>query len=285
MPDLIRTLRSIKPSLDQKRVIPTRAWSPLSAYTRMDKAKLAIKLASLSMVDHRNLEQEKLSIDSTIDNYTRELKTHKKKSKELEEKIAHARNSNNPLIKQKEIDRIMNNLLIQHFEFVDPAVTVFTTEFIKKGTRVLGIFRIWIDWSKPDPGDGGGVRIINVYKRTPGYDHPCISSGKLCMGDAAETIKKHFRERNVYILLETLIAFLVSENVSHGYIRTWENWSSQCSRLTKELTFADLGIQPGTSMNGANATRIMGELINQLNQQYQIDNHGDLQEAQSIGAI
>lgn len=263
MANLISTLRTIKPSLEEKRIIPTKVWSPLSSFSKMNKEQLAVKLAALSRIDSARYLKEKIELESRVDRYTREVKDAKRRLKESIEKIESIKSASTIESKKKEIERIMNNLLVQHFEYVEPGVTVFTTEFIKKDKRILGIYRIWIDWSIDDARRA--IRIFNVYKRTPGYDHPCISNGKLCMGNSESVILQHFREKNVYVLVETLIAFLVSENISHGYIRDWDSFDRQCSKLTAPFKFEDKDVRPNTSSNGVDWVRAMRELEADIN--------------------
>ena len=98
------------------------------------------------------------------------------------------------------------------------------------------------------------------------------------MGTAESTIQKHFQEKNVYILLETLIAFLVSENVSHGYINNWDAWSNQCSKLKKEFKFSELYITPKNYSSGGVTSSIMNEIIERLNKEYVVNSHGMLEE-------
>lgn len=262
MTNLAQTLRSIKPVLEEKKIIKTKSWSLHSSVHKLDSETMARKLASISVSDLGDLERQRDSVGRDVSSYTTALRDRKKALVEIEKKIEYAKKANDVSEKKKEIDRIMNNLLIEHYEFVEPVVTIFTTEFLKKGLRIMGVYRIWIDWSKDSAGSA--IRIINVYKRAGTYDHACISNGSLCMGNSRDVIEQNFKERNVFALLETLISFIVSEDVHSGYIHSWEDWDRQATKNTRELTFESCGIRPGTSGRAVDIQRISRQIESQL---------------------
>lgn len=251
---LISFLQQAGPASAEKVGLTTPNSSFALSLPPLDLDSTAKKVAELDLKSLRSLARDRETALENANQYARKVRELRAVLLELDRRIS-VFGDEEKFVKErkKQLDQVFKNLLISHVEYVENNVTIFTTQFLKKQQRLLGIFRIWIDWNASS--SSSGISILNFYKRNGGCDHPCISGGRLCMGTAAETIEKHFREKNVFVLLETLMAFLLSENVSHGYIKSWSTWLSGRRAVPRGFSFDSQGIRPVTTRPSPPITR------------------------------
>jgi hypothetical protein len=240
---LIQFLQQSGPAAAEKAGIVSKQIDILTKLPEFDLTSIAKKVAELDLTALRALMQQK-------ENSLRDFNSSMRKAKELrvqltglDKELEGFKNTQKVVDeRKKQLDKIFEKLLIRHAEYIENNVTVFTTEFLRKGPRQLGIFRIWIDWNKSYVRDA--IRVVNFYKRNGGNDHPCISNGELCMGTAETTLRDHFQQKNLFILLETIMAFLLSEDISKGYIKNWDTWLRGCRKVSSDFSFSTLNIRP-----------------------------------------
>ena len=240
---LISFLQQAGPASAEKVGLTTPNSSFALSLSPLDLDSTAKKVAELDLKTLRSLTRDKETALTRANEHARALREIRTILLQLDQRIS-VFGDEEKFIKERkrQLEQIFKNLLIVHVEYVENNVTIFTTQFLKKQQRLLGVFRIWIDWNATDAYNG--VRVLNFYKRNGGCDHPCISGGRLCMGTAAETLEKHFREKNIFVLLETVMAFILSEDVSHGYIKSWSTWLSGRRAIPRGFSFDSMGIRP-----------------------------------------
>jgi hypothetical protein len=233
----------IRQILEDKDVLPKRAWSPSFDFRFTAREDFAKKIINTVIADVSILEHRRNEIGTSVNLLQDEVRRKRKELEDTEKRLEAVKSSFSVEGKQQEIDRIMSNLLIQGYEFRDPAVTIFTTEFLRKENIILGVFRIWIDWSKRNASEA--LAIINVYKGAGHNDHPCLSNGRLCLGNFSTPLEAAYKEKNLFVLLETVMAFLAQENPPSGYYHSWAEWNRSTAKRDKNFDFSSYGIRPG----------------------------------------
>lgn len=232
MSQILQTIRRYGPEITQKYKFPV-ADIKVSVFKNLPEMQLDEAAKGLTVTDLSTihaLTSEKDSVGREINNLSDMLRQKKEQLQRVQRQLEAASDIEKSLdIKKKELQRILETLAIKHVEFIRPGVTIFTTEMLKINDDILGIFRIWIDWNAPNFRDA--IRVVNVYHRNCGHDHPCISGGGICMGNAEEAFRQNFQKRDVYALVESIVSFLISPNVSHGYITRWPDFFEDCEKV------------------------------------------------------
>jgi len=239
---LLQFLRTSGPEVAEKAGLlkTTNIFDRLQDF---DINKISRQVAELDLVALRSLLSDKKRASEEFNNNSRKIRELRETLKSLEQRIEVYKDVDKIVdARKKQLNKIFKNLFIHHVEYVENNVTIFTTEFLKIKDRQLGIFRIWIDWNKSDARSA--IRVINFYKRNGQNDHPCVQNGQICMGNADQSIREHYAQKDLFVLLETIISFLLSENISRGYIREWSVWLKGCGRVAHDFSFSSLNIRP-----------------------------------------
>lgn len=261
MAAISRSLNSIKNDLINKKILSSAAWSLPTTFSKTDEKQLKKTIAALPFLEMSVILREKRQLEENINYLTNDLKNRKVQLKKALEKMEEI----DKLIKSQDVykpfEKIIEQFPIKHVEILGALTTVFTTELIKKDDRVVGSFRIFIDWTKSSWENAVVVR--NLYKSDGGYDHPCISSGRICSGTATTTFRECFLKKDIYGLVEALISFIVSDDVHAGFIRSWNDFHTRAS--IRKVTDINFGQSFGSSLpNGASARETLQEIISKL---------------------
>lgn len=213
-----------------------------------DIKKITVRLAAVKINTNSSLLSLKEDRQRKLQDLTKTLRATKEELEKVEKQLDSVSNIEKliPDIEKQLMD-IMNKLPIAHIELKETATTVFTTQLIKKGNQLRGVYRIYIDWLAD--GHSRALRINNIYKRVgTGYDHPCVSGRSICMGNADPTFRKLFAEKSVYELVEAIIIFLISDTVGNGYIHSWSDWLKQARKVNPQREFNSfMGVGPNTN--------------------------------------
>lgn len=243
MNNLVSSLQNIKNDIRRKKIFSKLRFSLPSNLPKEDFKRDAKKLSKFINIDLVALLKTRKSVDVDIQSYTKALRDKKKRAKLIDTKLKAFKGKNIEKNIYKYFNKIIDKLPVEHVELIDPAVTIFTTSIFKKEDKIMGAYKIWIDWGKQQHGDA--IRIVNLHHDAGGHPHPCVGSdGRICEGNAGMTFQKYYREKDIYNLLESLIGFLLSDNINSGYITRWESFFSQLQDKDMETVFSRRRIVP-----------------------------------------
>lgn len=241
--NLVSSLASIKRDIDRKKIFRSVAFSLPANLPKENLNKVSKDLSKKIVIEKVEIEKNVEVKRKEIQQYTSALRDKKRMVTQLEERLEKMNKKDVEGDVSKSFDKIMKHLPIEHIQFVEPAVTIFTTSIFKKNNKIMGAYRIWIDWAYKRHSDA--IRVVNIHNEAGSHPHPCIgSSANLCEGNATNELKKYYDSKNIYDLVEALIAFLLSDNVTSGYITSWNRWFEQLHDVDPDTVFSRRSIRP-----------------------------------------
>lgn len=243
MQNLTNALYNLKNEFRRKHIFTDQEFSLPSNLPKQDAKSNSLELAKVIDRDKAKLLQSLRYKENDIQNYTRSLRDIKKQKAEIDEKLSKFKDDNISKELYKQLNLITKKLPIEHIEFVNPSVTIFTTSVFKKYDKIMGSYRIWVDWSYDNVSYA--LRIVNVHHDSDGHPHPCVNtSGQVCMGNAHSVFTKYYRSRDLYHLIEAITGFIVADDIQAGYITQWDRWFSHLNEHDSNTIFTRRGIAP-----------------------------------------
>lgn len=243
MSGLVTSLYTIKSDIQRKRLFRQGTFALPSDLPKEDLDKVSKDLSKKIIIERTELSHLIKQQDENIQRYMEEVRQRRKKKEEAEQKLLKFNEKDIERDITKHFDRILKALPIEHIEFVQQAVTIFTTSVLKKHNKIMGSYRIWIDWNCAVHSDA--IKVVNIHHEAGNHPHPCVgSSANICEGNASVTFRKYYDEKNIYDLVESIIGFLLSEDVTNGYITSWDRWFEQLNVVDPKTVFSRRGIRP-----------------------------------------
>ncbi len=245
MSSLVGSLMSINGDIQRQGIFKAKSFLLPPNLKPVDinavSKSLSKKIHIESVVLEQSIEEKKRDIQSA----TESLRCTKQMVRDYEARLQAMLVKNDSDEISKSLKKIINSLPIEHVEFVDPAVTIFTTSVFKKSDKIMGAYRIWIDWNYRNYSHA--MRVVNITHDSGSHPHPCVASdGHICEGNAASTFKKYYEEKDVYSLLESIIGFLLSDDIRAGYISSWNRFFEQLNNVNPAEVFSSRSIVPAS---------------------------------------
>lgn len=241
--NLVSSLRSIKRDIDRKKIFRQGSFLLPTNLPNENLNKVSKDLSKKIIIEKVEVEKSIEIKRREIQQYTSALRDKKRMVTQLEERLEKMNKKDVEGDVSKSFDMIMKHLPIEHIQFIEPAVTIFTTSIFKKNNKIMGAYRIWIDWAYKEHRHA--IRVVNIHHEAGSHPHPCIgSNASLCEGNATNELKKYYESKNIYDLVEALVAFLLSDNVSNGYISNWDRWFEQLHDVDPDTVFSRRSIRP-----------------------------------------